>query len=85
MIRDLPSADDPRPEVPLVPGIGRAVDLVVQNKTTGLRLDHYLAQQFPDFSRSLMQKAIEAGCVLLNDGTVKFIRSEEELHALRWK
>ncbi|NLZ07901.1 MAG: hypothetical protein GXY19_22230 [Phycisphaerae bacterium] len=25
------------------------------------------------------------GCVLLNDGTVKFVRSEEELHALRWK
>lgn len=25
------------------------------------------------------------GCVLLNDGTVKFIRTEEELHALRWK
>ncbi|MDI6448547.1 hypothetical protein [Anaerobaca lacustris] len=25
------------------------------------------------------------GCVLLNDGTVKFIRTEEELHALRWE
>lgn len=25
------------------------------------------------------------GCVLLNDGTVKFIRTEEELHSLRWK
>jgi hypothetical protein len=25
------------------------------------------------------------GCVLLNDGTVKFIRSEEELRQLRWK
>lgn len=24
------------------------------------------------------------GCVLLNDGTVKFIRTEEELNALRW-
>lgn len=23
--------------------------------------------------------------VLLNDGTVKFIRTEEELHQLRWK
>ena len=27
----------------------------------------------------------KGGCVLLNDGTVKFIRTEEELHALRWK
>jgi hypothetical protein len=25
------------------------------------------------------------GCVLLNDGTVKFIRTEDELKALRWK
>jgi hypothetical protein len=25
------------------------------------------------------------GCVLLNDGTVKFIRTEEELNKLRWK
>ncbi len=27
----------------------------------------------------------KGGCVLLNDGTVKFVRIEEELHALRWK
>jgi hypothetical protein len=27
----------------------------------------------------------KGGCVLLNDGTVKFIRTEEELHSLRWK
>ena len=27
----------------------------------------------------------KGGCVLLNDGTVKFIRTEEELNALRWK
>ena len=26
----------------------------------------------------------KGGCVLLNDGTVKFIRTEEELHPLRW-
>jgi 23S rRNA pseudouridine1911/1915/1917 synthase len=58
-------------EATLVPGVGRAVDLVVQNKTAGFRLDQYLTQQFPDFSRSLMQKAIEAQCVLLNDAPVK--------------
>ncbi|MEI7686791.1 MAG: RluA family pseudouridine synthase [Planctomycetota bacterium] len=55
----------------LVPGVGRAVDLVVQNKTAGTRLDRFLAGHFPDFSRSLMQKAIEAECVLLNDAPVK--------------
>ena len=27
----------------------------------------------------------KGGCVLLNDGTVKFIRTEEELQRLRWK
>jgi hypothetical protein len=27
----------------------------------------------------------KGGCVLLNDGTVKFIRTEEELRQLRWK
>jgi len=27
----------------------------------------------------------KGGCVLLNDGIVKFIRNEEELHQLRWK
>jgi hypothetical protein len=25
------------------------------------------------------------GCVLLNNGTVKFIRTKEELEKLRWK
>ena len=27
----------------------------------------------------------KGGCVLFNDGTVKFIRTEEELKQLRWK
>jgi hypothetical protein len=27
----------------------------------------------------------KGGCVLLNDGTIKFIRTEEELNQLRWK
>src|SRR5262245_508777 len=62
-----PRNDDP----PLIPGIGRAVDLVVQAKTAGLRLDQYLASLFPDFSRSLLQKAIEAECVLVNDTAAK--------------
>jgi 23S rRNA pseudouridine1911/1915/1917 synthase len=56
---------------PLTPGIGRAVDLVVQPKTAGTRLDQYLAALFPDFSRSLLQKAIEAQCVLLNEAPIK--------------
>ncbi|MGD8787584.1 MAG: hypothetical protein PVJ60_09190 [Phycisphaerales bacterium] len=27
----------------------------------------------------------KGGCVLLKDGTVKFIRTKEELNQLRWK
>ena len=27
----------------------------------------------------------KGGCVILNDGTIKFIRTKEELNALRWK
>ncbi len=27
----------------------------------------------------------KGGCILLNDGTVSFVRTEEELHALRWQ
>ena len=46
-----------------LPGVGRAVELTVQAKTAGQRLDQYLAAQFPDFSRSLIQKAIEAKSV----------------------
>jgi hypothetical protein len=28
---------------------------------------------------------LKGGCVLLNDGTAKFVHSEEELHTLRCK
>lgn len=61
----------PSADAPLTPGIGRSVDLVVQQKTAGLRLDHYLASLFPDFSRSLLKKAIDADCVLINDAPTK--------------
>ena len=54
-----------------VPGVGRAVELTVQAKTAGQRLDQYLASQFPDFSRSLIQKAIEAKSVTVNDAAAK--------------
>ncbi len=58
-------------EVLPIPGVGRAVALTVQAKTAGLRLDHYLTAQFPDFSRSLIQKAIEAKSVTVNDVPTK--------------
>jgi 23S rRNA pseudouridine1911/1915/1917 synthase len=62
--------DDDEEELLIVPAVGRAVSLEVQAKTFGLRLDQYLVVQFPDFSRSVIQKAIESGSVTVN-GVVK--------------
>jgi len=42
-------------------------EFLVQHKTAGTRLDLYLATQCPDFSRSLIQKAIGAGQVTVNE------------------
>jgi 23S rRNA pseudouridine1911/1915/1917 synthase len=58
-------------EILPVPGVGRAIELTVQLKTTGMRLDHYLVLQFPDFSRSVLQKAIESDTVTINEQPVK--------------
>jgi 23S rRNA pseudouridine1911/1915/1917 synthase len=41
-------------------------DHVVKLKVDGQRLDQYLAAQFPDFSRSFIRKAIDAGTVTVN-------------------
>src|SRR5437764_15197538 len=59
----LPDEED---ELPILPGVGRSVDVQVQAKTFGLRLDQYLVVQFPDFSRSVIQRAIESGGVTVN-------------------
>jgi 23S rRNA pseudouridine1911/1915/1917 synthase len=44
---------------------------VAKRKVEGLRLDQYLVTQFPDYSRSLIRKAIDAGSVLINGVTAK--------------
>src|SRR5260370_6515908 len=49
----------------------RVVDLTVAHKAAGMRLDQYLVSLFPDFSRSLIQKAIEAGSVTVNESATK--------------
>jgi len=63
--------DDVADDLEPIPGIGRAVELTVQLKTSGMRLDQYLVMQFPDFSRSVIQKAIEADTVSIDDHPVK--------------
>jgi 23S rRNA pseudouridine1911/1915/1917 synthase len=47
------------------------VDHVAKLKVDGQRLDQYLAAQFPDFSRSLIRKAIDAGTVTVNGAAAK--------------
>ncbi len=48
------------------------VEVQVRVKTEGMRLDHYiLANVAGDFSRSSIQKAIEAGSVLVNGSSSK--------------
>src|SRR6266481_1301437 len=63
--------EDDTEELLPIPGIGRAVELTVQAKTAGMRLDQYLVLQFPDFSRSIIQKAIEADSVKINELPIK--------------
>jgi 23S rRNA pseudouridine1911/1915/1917 synthase len=54
-----------------IPGVGRAVERVVHQKTAGMRVDQYLVLQFPDFSRSVIQKAIESDSVTINEAPTK--------------
>lgn len=47
------------------------IDHVVKLKVEGQRLDQYLAAQFPDFSRSLLRKAIDAGTITVDGEPAK--------------
>jgi 23S rRNA pseudouridine1911/1915/1917 synthase len=55
---------------PIEPG-EHPIDHVAKLKVDGQRLDQYLAAQFPDFSRSLIRKAIDAGTVTVNGAAAK--------------
>jgi 23S rRNA pseudouridine1911/1915/1917 synthase len=46
-------------------------ELIARIKVEGARLDQYLAGQFPDFSRSLIRKGIDAGSVTVNGHVAK--------------
>ena len=51
--------------------VPRSVELVAGHKVEGLRLDQYLAAVFPDYSRSVLRKAIDAGSVTVNAKAAK--------------
>jgi 23S rRNA pseudouridine1911/1915/1917 synthase len=49
------------------PGLSETpTDIEVRPRADGARLDAYLTTRFPDFSRSVIQKVIDAGAVLVN-------------------
>jgi len=50
------------------------IELTVEERAHGWRVDHYLARLFPNYSRSLLQQAIKQQGVLLNGGVVKASR-----------
>ncbi|HEV3085046.1 MAG TPA: RluA family pseudouridine synthase [Gemmataceae bacterium] len=60
-----------QPPVSAPPAKGTPIDLTARRKVEGLRLDQYLVEMFPDLSRSVLQKVIEAGGVLVNGHAAK--------------
>ena len=50
------------------------IDITVEARAHGWRLDHYLSRLFPNHSRAQLQRAIEAGGVQLNGLTAKSSR-----------
>ena len=47
------------------------LEFVVKARMVGKRIDAYLASRFPDYSRSVVQKVIDAGAVLINGQPIK--------------
>ncbi len=54
------------PELSEVPS-----DFIVKARMTGKRIDAYLASRYPDYSRSVIQKVIDADAVLVNGQPTK--------------
>ena len=50
------------------------VELVVENRAHGWRLDHYLSRLYPNYSRESFKKAIQQGTVLVNGLSAKSSR-----------
>ncbi|HVJ67327.1 MAG TPA: RluA family pseudouridine synthase [Caulifigura sp.] len=59
------------------------IELTVEARAHGWRLDHYLSRLYPNFSRALFQKAIADNCVLVNGLPAKAsrrLRINDRLH-----
>jgi 23S rRNA pseudouridine1911/1915/1917 synthase len=58
--------DDESPPAPAGTSRRGLIEIDVKIRSEGMRLDRYLALQFPDFSRSVIQDAIDGGNVVVN-------------------
>ena len=67
---DLIPSQEPETAI-AVPRVGEVVEFQAKHKGDPLRLDQFLAGLFQDYSRSVIQKAIEAGAVTVNGATAK--------------
>jgi 23S rRNA pseudouridine1911/1915/1917 synthase len=63
--------DDLSPPAPAGTSRRGPIDIDVKIKSEGMRLDRYLTFNFPDFSRSTIQDAIDGGTVLVNGKPTK--------------
>lgn len=63
--------DLPQPLPDDIADARQPVNLTVESRAHGWRLDHYLTRIFPNHSRSHLQKAIESGQVTLNGLTAR--------------
>lgn len=61
-------------EIPEELHTDQPIELTVEARAHGWRVDHYLSRLFPNYSRALFQKAIAAKTVLLNGLPVKTSR-----------
>src|SRR5580704_8158243 len=60
------------PSIPVPPEADdRVVELTAKLRLDGIRLDQFLAGQFSDYSRSVVQRVIDAGGVAVNGKTAK--------------
>jgi 23S rRNA pseudouridine1911/1915/1917 synthase len=57
---------DPSPPLPAVTSRREPIPFEVKIKAEGMRLDRYVVLNFPDFSRNIIQDAIDAGTILVN-------------------
>src|SRR5947208_10755375 len=55
-----------QPSPSSLPASPQIIEVTAKNKVEGLRLDQYLASMFPDRSRSVIQRVIEADGVQVN-------------------